>query len=168
MREGIRESFRRHPDPSVIVRNELRGLRMHFVTVKDLGNSLTFLRGKRRHIDQRFHSLVICSRNHSAGVRVTRCNHGALRPGDCPVQRDDVVAEGGEWERRGNNLESFFAEKKNYFLPTRSIRPSAMGNNYRADFSKGHLSILDSRYANILIQPAIARPISSGESSWTK
>src|SRR6476660_6235830 len=42
MREGIGKSFLRHPDPSVFVRSQLGCLRMRFVAVKNLGDSLTF------------------------------------------------------------------------------------------------------------------------------
>jgi hypothetical protein len=46
------------------------------------------------------------------------------------------------WVRRGNGLPSWFAERENDFLPTRSIHPSAMGNNYGAVFRKSPASFL--------------------------
>jgi hypothetical protein len=69
-------------------------------------------------------------------------NHRTVCPGDRPVQCDDIVAERGEWERRGNDLQSLFVEKENDFFPTRSIRPGAMGNNYRAVFRKWHFLLI--------------------------
>src|ERR1700751_5264092 len=144
MREGIGESFFRHPDPSVFVRGEFGGLQMRFITVKNLGNGLTLLRGKRGDTDQRFYPLLIRSGNHCAGIGVPGYNHGTFCPGDRPVQGHDIVAERGQREGRGNDLQSLFAETENDFLPTRTIRPSAMGNNYRAVFRKWHVSFRSS------------------------
>src|ERR1700742_526058 len=104
MREGIGKSFLRHPDKFVFVRSQLGCLRMRFVAVKDLGDSLTFLWGKRRHIDQRFYALLISSCDYCTGIGVSRYNDGTFRPGDRPVQYGDIVAERGERERRGNDL----------------------------------------------------------------
>src|SRR6476620_8741427 len=150
MREGIGKSFLRHPDPSVFVRSQLGCLRMRFVAVKNLGDSLTFFGGKRRHIDQRFYALLISSRDHCTGIGVPRYNHGTFCPGDRPVQYDDIVAERGERERRGNDLQSLLAKRQNDFIPTRSIRPSAMGNNHRAAFSKLHAVSLPEKFSDTL------------------
>jgi hypothetical protein len=92
------------------------------------------------HIDQRFYALVIRCSNHCTGIGVSRYNHGTFCPDDRPVQCDDIVAERGERKRRGNDLQSLFAERENDFLPTRSIRPSAMGSNHRAVFRKWYVS----------------------------
>jgi hypothetical protein len=115
---------------------------MRFIAVKDLGDSLPLLRSQRCHIDQRFDALVIRCRNHCTGISVSCDNHRTVCPGDRPVQCDDIVAERGEWERRGNDLQSLFVEKENDFVPTRSIRPSTMGNNHRAIFREWHVSFL--------------------------
>src|SRR5689334_20452585 len=141
MREGVGESLLRHPDPAVFIRSKLGSLRMRFITVKDLGDCLTLLRGQRGDIDQRFHALLIGPANHCAGVGVSGYNHGTLCPGDRSVQRDDIVAERSEREGRSNNLQSLFAEKENDFLPARSIRPGAMNNNYRAVFREWHFLV---------------------------
>src|SRR5262245_2015922 len=97
---------------------------MRFVTVKDLSDSFTLVRGKGCDIDQRFYAILIRSGNHCTGIGVPSYDDGTSCPGDCPVQCSDVVAERGEWKRRGNELQVLFTEKKNDVLPTRSIRPS--------------------------------------------
>src|SRR4029077_17261495 len=138
MREGIRESFFRHPDPSIFIRSKLGSLRKRFITVKNLGDGLALVRGKRGDINQRFYALLIGSGNHCTGIGVSGYNDVAVHPSDRPVQGHDIVAKRGERERRGNDLQSLFAERENDFLPTRTIRPGAMGNNYRAIFRKWH------------------------------
>ena len=123
---------------------------MRFVAVEDLGDSLTFLGGKRCHIDQCFYALLIHCCNHCTGVGVSRYNHGTFCPGDRPVQRGDIVTERGKRKRRSNDLQSLLTEREDNFLPTRSIRPSAMGNNYRAVFSKGHVVFLPEKLPDTL------------------
>src|SRR6478609_8814251 len=122
MREGIEESFLRHPDPSVLVRSQLGCLRMRFVAVEDLGDSLTLLGGKRRHIDQCFYALLIHCCNHCTGVGVSRYNHGTFCPGDRPVQRGDIVTERGKRKRRSNDLQSLFTERR---ITSFQLDPSA-------------------------------------------
>src|SRR5882724_11770293 len=125
----------------MFVRSELRGLRMRFVAIKDIGNGLTVIGSKRSNIDQRFYALLIRSCNHCTGIGVSRDNHGTFCPSNSSVQRHDVFAERSEWERRSNDMQSLFAERENDFLPTRSIRPSTMGDNHCAVFRKSHVSI---------------------------
>src|SRR5258705_7414715 len=150
MREGTGESFLRHPDPSVFVSGKLGGLRMRFIAVENLSDSLTLLGGKRGNIDERFYALLIRCGNHCTGIGMPRYDHGTLCPGDRPVQRGDIVVERAKRERRGNHLHTFFAEKENDFLPTRSIRPGTMGNNHRAVFSKWHAVPLPEKFPDAL------------------
>jgi hypothetical protein len=44
LREGISETLVRHPDEAVSIWSEVRGLRMFFIPIEDLGDRFTFVR----------------------------------------------------------------------------------------------------------------------------
>jgi hypothetical protein len=66
---------------------------MRFVTIKNVRNGLTLVWRKRGDIDKRFYALFVNSCNHCTRIGVSGYNDRTSRPGNRPVQGNDIVAQ---------------------------------------------------------------------------
>jgi hypothetical protein len=64
-------------------------------TIKDIGDSLAFIRSKARDVNKRPHFLIPCSRDHGSSVGVPHKNGGSRNSLQRALNGRCILGEGG-------------------------------------------------------------------------
>ena len=131
LREGGGEGRFGQIHQTMRVRGELRRLRMRRAASEHVRDRLAFVRGERGHIDERLHLVAARRPDDPAGIGVAGEDNGSLHSLERPVERSDVVVEGGQRQRRGHSLDAARREHRNDLRPTRPVGPGAVGEHHR-------------------------------------
>src|SRR5580700_543336 len=105
---------------------EIRGFRMRFGAIKNVGNRLSLGGRQRRYIYERLYAVILRTGNDSARIRVSRQEYRPTCSLEHAFEGSDVLGKRCEGDRRARYLQSFLSQWQNYVLPARAISPRAV------------------------------------------
>src|SRR5258708_28286342 len=103
---------------------------MSFVLVKDLSDSLSFVRRESGDINQSLHALIVGRGNDRTSLSMPYDDYRALSSCNRSLQSSRVVAQRCEGNRCGNNLQAAFLKRAHDRLPARTISPRSVDRYY--------------------------------------
>src|SRR5271156_6495620 len=126
LRECRGECLVRQIDQPMLVRRQLWCQRMRLGTIKDIGDSLAFIRSKASDVNKRLHLLIPRSRDHGASIGVPHKNGGSRNSLQCALNGRGILGKRGQGERRREDPDGVGGQRPDDFGPARSVSPSSV------------------------------------------